>query len=150
MSPQTLELARRMRECRAWQWIPGMQVVVGDIGGFRYLGENGDGRKALSVPIDWTDAQAEAFDLACGTLGPWIPDLDDDVTRLAVLLLIRRAYGDSDAYVRLRGSSYKSLPWTWRAHHLRKDNLTASRSTVESGCARTEVDALLAALKAAP
>ena len=140
MDAETLDIARRLVACKGWVWLPGM--IACDV----------------SRPTTWRRrllSQGKVFgwkfDAIDGPVprGPWhnldewVPDLDDDLTRLGVLAVVRRAYRDDSIGIAKFGSEWA---------------VTVAYTEIASGDARmailrrgpTELAALLAALEAAP
>ena len=138
MNAEELEIARRLVACKGWVWLPGM--IACDV----------------SRPTTWRRrllSQGKVFgwkfDAIDGPVprGPWrnldgwVPDLSDDLTRLGVLAVVRRAWGDKTASVRAVDCYPLSATWTW---------IAGQPGVRRVGHERTELAALLAALEAAP
>ena len=120
------ELARRAVACKHWRWMPGMLLF--------------DGKSSFTVPISWrhgTEGQRAAPILGSPMFQNALPDLTDPATLGCLLALVREAWGDSEAYpTRMWGQ--------WVV--VRTDPLTLPLSKTQA----TEVEALVAALEAAP
>ena len=133
MNAEELEIARRLAACKGWVWLPGM--IACDV----------------SRPTTWRRrllSQGKVFgwkfDAIDGPVprGPWrnldgwVPDLSDNLTRLGVLAVVRRAWGQDDLAARRDGSG------TWA--------VIPENSEWWSGCRDSELEALTRALEAAP
>ena len=125
MTPDRLEIARRLAACRRWQWLPGMAFrVAGEL--WRVLG-TGDRCVVAACagrPIAVVSTEA-----------PMIPDLYDDLTRLGALEVVRAAWGTRAESTWSPGAA----PFVVHVPH--RGVFTSSTS---------EEAALLAALEAAP
>lgn len=145
MNEKRLEIARRLVACPKWVWLPGMAYVS-----TRRNDKMRRGRLALApnggdcfkAAEDWYHGD-EFEDRDPDEFGKWrwLPDLDDDLTRLGVLAVVRRACGhlacvESPAVVGLLRLSTDSVPW--RVHF---------RGGIAIG--DTEEEALLSALESA-
>ena len=132
MTPELTELARRVVACPRWRWMPGMRLECGDI-------------------LLWSDDQHWH---CCGDNQNWIrwrhdrigqaergslPDLTDPATLGCLLALVREAWKSPVAQVS------PSLPdgylWTCYINDEAEDRLFREK---------TEAEALVAALEAAP
>jgi|688.fasta_scaffold1634289_2 hypothetical protein len=140
MSPDRLEIAQRLAACRHWRWLPGMLATP----------ERPDMAWCGSVRVHAHDRDAGMFELGGAAfmrdIGR-IPDLDDDLTRLGVLAVVRRAWkchAWTAPYV--QWSPEGNLDWFMVEIPV--------APTYDAGRARfngpTEESALLAALEAAP
>lgn len=131
MNAERLEIARRFAACPKWVWLSGM--VACDV----------------PLPLTWRRrllSQGEIFgwkfDAIDGPVprGPWrnldgwVPDLDDEMTRLGCLAVVRRAWPQMDSH---SIGSYSDGGWCVEID-----------DTMFTG--PTEEAALLAALEAAP
>ena len=85
MSAEELETARRLVACKGWAWIRGMR-------GVRKANAPSGGMNSRSVSWTFVDVSRH-FPGA-------LPDLSDDLPRLGVLAVVRRAWGDKTASVR--------------------------------------------------
>ena len=122
MNAERLETARRLVACPKWVWLPGM--AARGISGMTVFGRI---REEQYVPP--------------GTL---LPDLDDDLTRLGVLALVRQAWNHP------RLGIVAGRVGLWCVSEPRKDEDTHPLAVALRWQASTEEDALLAALEAAP
>lgn len=122
MSEDMIELGKRATACKSWRWIPGMLhgAVVGDELKFFY--RVGD----LTLHLD--DER--------------IPELTDPATLGCLLALVREAWGDPHASVGSAGWDDGEEGWVVVA---------CSPTSKWSLCnCKTEAEALVAALEAAP
>ena len=136
MTDDMITLGKRATACKGWRWMPGMLAVEWAAPGMGLTG----GRPGR-VDERWHE------------VGVWLPDLTDPATVGCLLALVREAYGDPSAYVRLSDTTRQSdgvrawevLGW-----------LNPMRSP--DGCGgswrgwgyASEAEALVAALEAAP
>ena len=146
MNAERLDIARRLVACPKWVWLPGMRAI-----------QPADPRHTESARLTYSiagtrfgtdshnnDRTMWVFDGMYQCLGawPWLPDLDDDLTRLGVLAVVRRAWGPM-AYVETpSGTDRYGMPVVrpaWRV--LFGGNVWVGP---------TEESAMLAALDAAP
>ena len=137
MNAERLEIARRLVACPKWVWLPGMAAV----------GETGSdfGDRIVNIRIGGTRATAasgcsEVYEI---NLPFCLPDLDDDLTRMGVLAVVRRAHDDpSMGVVGSRGGLWcvSRSKMAEHAHPLAVDLRWPSM---------TEETALLAALESA-
>lgn len=88
MNAEKLEIARRLVACKGWAWLPGMVAV------------RLDGDEAVSsIRVDVMDDVVQMAIHGTSTGGHAVrfpvrgrtPDLSDDLTRLGVLAVVRRA-----------------------------------------------------------
>jgi len=128
------DLARRAVACKGWRWMPGMLVRYGDgKAWYRLTDGDGYGLPFKYVPPNPRDA--------------W-PDLTDPATLGCLLALVREAWGDPHAYCAPRRASiiggFLCGPgwYVWVAPEFLKGG--------EYWPSPTEVEALVAALEAAP
>lgn len=126
MNAEELEIARRLVACKGWVWVRGMRWV-------RKSNAPSGGMNSRSVSWPFEDVSRH-FPGA-------LPDLSDDLTRLGVLAVVRRAWGDKTASVRAVDCYPLSAMWTW---------IAGQPGVRRVGHERTELAALLAALEAAP
>ena len=126
-------IARRLVACKGWRWLPGMAATP----------EHPEMAWCGTVRIHGIDG--EHFCLGghamIRTIGR-VPDLSDPLTRLGVLQVVRDAHGDQTAFLR-----YVPACIQWPAAWLWEAGQPGVRST---GHAPTEIEALAAALEAAP
>ena len=133
MDAETLDIARRFAACPKWEWLPGMLARLDD---------------ALS-PVMCRVVEVVGRDSCFGVIdgaGPRgfvsyyldssVPDLDDAVTRAALLPVVRRAWDDETASVRFFGRWPLESMWEYRGRWVCYGS--------------SELAALLAALEAAP
>lgn len=82
------QLARRAVACDGWEWLRGMRVRT-EPGQecYRLIGYDNGGWQA------GVDASPEARPLDLDRLQDCLPDFDDDLTAMGLLVLVRRAYG---------------------------------------------------------
>jgi len=119
------ELARRAVACKRWRWMPGMLSEKG----LRVIRRDSDGYVVGYYQDNWYMAECVA-----GTL----PDLTDPATLGCLLALVREAWG-AGAYLLPDGG------WYVKGARLK------SGDSINLGiCAKTEAEALVAALEAAP
>lgn len=134
MNAEELEIARRLVACKGWVWLPGMLAttdITSPLTPVR-VGSTGDGGVLFyDRGIKSARSRLRAF-CAIGLL----PDLSDDLTRLGVLAVVRRAWGQDDLAARRDGSG------TWA--------VIPENSEWWSGCRDSELEALTRALEAAP
>ena len=142
MTPDRMEIARRLVACKGWVWLPGMLAASKhddeqDAPGWRIAHIYGHSGLALAARINHLGE-----DDACD-IGLWecVPDLDDDLTRLGVLAVVRRAWDDERIDL-----VWGSGEWScWRSY---KTQVGDMNEYIGNG--PTEDSALLAALEAAP
>ena len=128
MTPEMEALARRAVACKGWRWMAGMRV--------EWVGM-GTGWRMLSETQSWYERE-ECEDGEPG--GPnAVPDLTDPATLGCLLALVREAWGDPHASVWYDSEYWQNgNRWSWHAKE---------KSLVDYD---TEVEALVAALEAAP
>lgn len=105
MNAERLEIARRLVACKGWAWLPGMlrrnprhpeawQRIIAasdpSQGGNVRISAACVERSitgALTLPMvcEWVESVGDCLHL---------PDLDDDLTRLGMLAVVRRAWGE--------------------------------------------------------
>ena len=131
MSDTMLELGRRAVACKGWRWMPGMRTVRGvrlSCGFDTYPGGimDGDGRVRPKSEVVQHDG---------------LPDFTDAATLGCLLALVRDAWGDPGVSA---WRSDRAEPAVWE--------VDASGGVSLRGPAlyRTEAEALVAALEAAP
>lgn len=126
MTEDMLDLARRAVACKGFRWMDGMRALDGDGAcGFR-LTEN-SGLPGHPEPVV-DDA--------------WLPDLTDPATLGCLLALVREAWDDPHASVGSAGWDNGEEGWVVVA---------CSPTSKWSLCdCKTEAEALVAALEAAP
>ena len=133
MDAETLDIARRFAACPKWVWLRGMSARSGDhpcerwlFDGEAWVSDEGDTYRLpdLCAPASLILAVANG------------PDLDDAVTRAALLPVVRRAWDDETASVRFFGRWPLESMWEYRGRWVCYGS--------------SELAALLAALEAAP
>ena len=125
MTEAQTALARRVVACKGWRWLPGTLRLRDTPPSRRdYLLREG------RVPDDGDPWVYEDW--------PVIPDVTDVATVGCLLALVREAWGDPAITVVPRGATVWAVVC---ARWLRKKALA---------CGRTEAEALVAALEAAP
>ena len=128
MTVEEIALASRAVACRAWRWMPGMLTTDG----FRICRVDADGYK-FGYLTEYSYAHTVDGDV--------LPDLQDHATLGCLLALVREAHGKPA--VPMFWGDYWQIVYT---------------SEVDDGCAGhehigdgdTEIEALVAALEAAP
>ena len=125
MTEAQTALLRRVVACRGWRWMPGM---------LRLRATPPSRRDHLKLEGRVPDA-GDTWDYAAW---PVIPDVTDAATLGCLLALVREAWGDPAITVVPRGATVWAVVC---ARWLRKKALA---------CGRTEAEALVAALEAAP
>lgn len=125
MTEEQQAMARAFVACKAWKWLPGMQLFPVRAGVVDH------------IPERICDAE-EAEYANSGTGLACLPDLADPVTAAAVLLVVREAWHGCKTYV------WPEISGTWFANVRRRDftKLTFSGPS--------ELHAMLAALQTAP
>ena len=97
MNAEELAIARRFAACPKWVWLQGMravQPVKTRVADFARLTCCVAGNSFMTDRrLD--EGQVWVFDglQQCRGDFPWVPDLDDELTRLGVLAVVRRALG---------------------------------------------------------
>lgn len=128
------ELARRFVACKGWRWLGGMAYTMRDDAGLCFGRQRmTDGVLGLvaMIPISVSDRQWEQ-----------LPDLSDAATRGCILELCREVWHDPYMHCQFIIAELKQ-PDCWMAI---ADCGIGRREFV----GRTEIEALLAALEAAP
>lgn len=148
MNPERLDIARRLVACPKWMWLPGMHLGDPDDEGWS---------ARIVTPTEWVatcppvSLAGTRFDGAppsprlarMPALDGFIPDLDDELTRLGLLAVVRQAYG-CVVYTR---PAFDEIGWVV----VRADDPTRDiRGDVSVAWGPTEEAVLLAALQAAP
>ena len=115
-----VELGKRAAACKSWRWMPGMRTVRDDGHGFH-----------IGCTVAASKVKPE-----------WLPDLTDPATLGCLLALVRAAWGDPHASVGSAGWDDGEEGWVVVA---------CSPTSKWSLCdCKTEAEALVAALEAAP
>lgn len=120
------ELARRFVACKGWRWLPGMLAQSESQGVARVYHVAADGWISL--------CGGQPFESQFHTKTPEFPILSDAATVGCILALVREAWGNDSVCIYMYGRAW---------------NVMASGSITERFGA-TEIEALLAALEAAP
>ena len=140
MTPDQINLARRLVACPRWRWMPGMGV-----------------RRWSNYDVRWhtnrvsTLAERGTFWLSEG----WLPDLTDPATLGCLLALVREAWGDPrihsapGLYAHDAAPEYRYQIAHWHVYSPGPYNALTEPPKC-SVTALTEAAALVAALEAAP
>jgi hypothetical protein len=134
------ELARRAVACKHWRWLPGMRCTDGS----RML------RTGHDLSGSWQAWSDEHYDACACKLRPEetrddLPDLTDPATLGCLLALVREAWGVPDLYVAPVEYVGPGPAPAWRAWAVEGPDLH-----VYTTSGKTEAEALVAALEAAP
>ncbi len=124
-----IELSRRAVACKGWRWMQGMTSVWGD----------DDGQ-----PMRWLCRSSSYGHVMCGPCADGhprhnldaLPDLTDPATLGCILRLVREAWKRSTAFLYYYGGSWFFDP--------------QQSGPTDHPSGRTEAEALVAALEAAP
>jgi len=125
MTPDQIDLARRLVASPKWKWVPGMGV-----------------RRWSDYYVLWRTnrvsnlAERGTFWLAEG----WLPDLNDPATLGCLLQLVREAWSDPEAHIALGAAGWVLMSGESRVADV----------VYPSPAGTTEAEALVAALEAAP
>lgn len=144
MTPETADLARRAVACKRWRWRPGMLATgPGWLDMARICDVDADGTPVLWEYRGWARGPGTASSRADDS--PWehpeaVPVLGDEATLGCLLALVREAWGDPEMHLVLGGAG-----WAWLSGESRVATVVLP---IPAG--RTEAEALLAALEAAP
>lgn len=133
MTEEQIALARRAVACKGWKWMPGMLTTDG----FRVCRVDHDGYK-----FGWSNNNY-AYRIAADVL----PVLTDPATLGCVLALVREAWGAPRALVRLSANGK-----SFHVYDVDRDPMGGNWAAWLCGdrILQTEVEALVAALEAAP
>jgi hypothetical protein len=131
MESDKIELAERAVACRGWRWMPGMRTING-----RRLAVVFGASRTAAVLCDLRDDANSDTEELQGEL----PDLSDPATIGCLLALVREAWGMPTGIT----VTYSSDEGLW--------GVSWSGATHGGWCGRgkTEAEALVAALEAAP
>jgi hypothetical protein len=143
MNAERLNIACRLVACPKWMWLPGMQMVVHGCMECRPLcALAGSVNRIVSSDGGFRSHKAGHVSgpTLDGGMHDNVPDLDDDLTRLGVLAVVRRAWDDDSI-----GVVRMSDGW-----HVTRGMILGSWIATIVGGAPTEEDALQAALQVAP
>lgn len=124
------ELGRRAVACEHWRWMPGM-LLLPHVDGCKCCEDRNIPRRAARIPAVFTT------DID-------VPDLSDPATLGCLLHLVREAWGDADLSADRVSRAHDKLPDIWQVYVFHE----SGTKDVLSG--RSEIEALVAALKAAP
>lgn len=130
MTPDLVALGRRVVACRGWSADPVEAHTVGEI-------------RCAGTGVLWRWDE-----------DVWIPSLDDSATLGVLLGLVREAWRDPGVWLHRLSGSFPSGVVRWdvlageRADDLRKHGSRPMGYRLASGA--TEIEALVAALEAAP
>ena len=138
MNAERLEIARQLVACKGWVWLPGMK-----------LHEPGEDWRVSSVVHRYELRVSASRRREFTIKGTPLPDLDCDLTRLGVLVVVRRAWGDDRMVTSVHGDMGDHPS---RCHWMVTtfDGRCGWDDEWWSGIHSTEIEALLAALEAAP
>ena len=125
MKPELIELSRRAVACRRWRWMPGMYA--------NWIGED-VGWRILSESSSWYDGEKCEDSIPAGPNS--LPDLTDPATVGCLLALVREAWGDPEMHLVLGGAG--------------SGESRVATVVLPIPAGRTEAEALVAALEAAP
>ena len=132
MNDEQIALARHAVACDHWRWMPGIRLECGDI-----LLWSDDHHWHCAGGQNWTRWRHERIGQADrGSL----PDLTDPGTLGCLLALVREAWGDPDAHPALGAAGWVLMSGESRVADV----------VYPSPAGRTEAEALVAALEAAP
>lgn len=124
------ELGRRAVACKHWRWMPGM-LLLPHVDGCECCEDRNFPRRAARLPAVFTTD----IDL---------PDLSDPATLGCLLHLVRKAWSDADLSADRVSRAHDKLPDVWQVYVFHESGV----KDVLSG--RSEIEALVAALEAAP
>ena len=127
MTPADIALARRAVACPRWRWLPGMLTDDGTT----VCSQSDDGYLLV--------AGSEGSCVSWWPIGGHLPDLADPATLGCLLALVREAHECPEAHVYFADVT-RLFVVRWRARG----------GGLRSVDARTEAEALLAALEVAP
>lgn len=144
-------IGREAAACPAFRWLPGMLMRTLE----RTRGDQSRTVIECAYRLDGCETLYKESDILANegrhleepdeeVFDRW-PDLDDDLTRLGLLALVRKAWSDPEAFVRARSSLTPSMDKIARWAVFPGDG-----SAGLYGTGPTEKAALVAALKAAP
>lgn len=131
MTPDQIDLARRLVACPRWRWLPGMLWSIGPQPGWVRASTG----RVLSAHEDGGPVRAPK---SC------LPDLTDPATAGCLLALVREAWGDTRLVAIYCEAAYPGQSEGWAVQ--RADG----RLPVAGEDHETEAAALVAALEAAP
>ncbi len=129
------QLARRAVACDAWEWLRGMLVRTGQER-YRLIGYDNGGWQA------GVDASPESRPLDFDRLQDCLPDFDDDLTAMGLLVLVRRAWGNPHLSVSYETWSDGESGWSVYCDY--------DVPGLEYKLVASELEALVAALEGAP
>lgn len=134
MNAEELEIARRLVACPKWAWLPGMAAFRPYQAGHLRIESTHESGFGMS-PVIYGSC-------SWFSLSGLVPDLDDDLTRLGVLEVVRRAWNNPLVCpypVKMNGAQWWNVGIPWD-----------SNGGTLCGTGPTELDALLAAMESAP
>ena len=149
MNVERLEIARRLVACPKWVWLPGMAAFRPYHAGHLRIESTHESGFGMS-PVIYGSC-------SWFSLSGLVPDLDDDLTRIGVLAVVRQALGDPGSHLVVHethamcpSGSGNLVPARWWA----LANGAGEKVTKNNGrtfmAGPTELDALLAAMESAP
>jgi hypothetical protein len=140
MTDEMIALGRRAVACKGFRWLPGMRAV-GQYPDYpvrvHAFGENLRDTDDMEQPEPWGWQQPAPYGDHVYP-GPYLPDLTDPATLGCLLVLVRDAYADARITVVPRGARVWAVVYPGWLH----------MKAIAMG--KTEAEALVAALEAAP
>ena len=105
MNAERLEIARRLVACPKWVWLPGMAAFRPYHAGHLRIESTHESGFGMS-PVIYGSC-------SWFSLSGLVPDLDDDLTRMGVLAVVRMALGDYEvaAYWQLQNDASGRGQW---------------------------------------
>lgn len=143
MTDELIELGKRAVACKGFRWMPGMAT---DSKFVRVVAVDSDTNKPCGAENGATNDDCHAVWLDGVHL---LPDLTDPATLGCLLALVREAYRDTsklwDGYVEVQ-RDHQSLFFVKQFQH----DADGFLKEIHRSTGRTEAEALVAALEAAP
>lgn len=130
MNAERLKIARRLVACPKWVWLPGMHAVA------ERRDWPGMGIRVDEARDGWLFYGRASNAEASMRPGGMVPNLDDDLTLLGVLAVVRLAWEAPSGSVRFVDRHPLDSVWEYRGRWV--------------CCGPTEEEALLSALESAP